>query len=49
MKAEPAAASASSTGAPSVARASTELVAGFLPLLDCALLVVAREKGFARP
>ena len=48
MKAAPAAASASSTGAPSLARASTELVAGFLPLLDCALLVVAREKGFAR-
>lgn len=31
-----------------ISKAPLELVAGFLPLLDCALLVVAREKGFAR-
>lgn len=31
-----------------ISKAPLELVAGFLPLLDCALLVAAREKGFAR-
>ncbi len=30
-----------------ISKAPLELVAGFLPLLDCALLVAAREKGFA--
>ncbi|MDB5570003.1 MAG: putative nitrate transporter component, nrtA [Hyphomicrobiales bacterium] len=32
----------------SLHNAPKEIAAGFLPLLDCALLVVAREKGFAR-
>ena len=31
-----------------ISKPPMELVAGFLPLLDCALLVAAREKGFAR-
>jgi ABC-type nitrate/sulfonate/bicarbonate transport system substrate-binding protein len=31
-----------------ISKAPLELVAGFLPLLDCALLVAAREKGFAQ-
>ncbi len=34
--------------APPPARAPFELVAGFLPLLDCALLAAARDKGFAQ-